>query len=90
MNLQFSCALDLATAEKDADAVIEIMEKLLASVEFMFVWRESVLYEHMVFKMPQEDFLEGIKKNLKNHFRDEQIYGFLKTDKRWRELVKEA
>lgn len=85
-----SCALDLATAERDADAVIEIMEKMLASVESMFVWRESALYEHMAFQMPQKDFLKEIKKNLKNHFRDEQIYGFLKTDKRWQELVKEV
>lgn len=84
-----SCALDLATAEKDADTVIEIMEKMLANVKNICGWVESPLYEHLAFKAPQEDFLAEIKKNLQSHFRDEKIYGFLKTDKRWQELVKE-
>lgn len=83
-----SCALDLATAEKDADTVIEIMEKMLANVKNICGWVESPLYEHLAFRAPQEDFLAEIKKNLQSHFQDEKIYGFLKTDKRWQELVK--
>ena len=84
-----SCALDLATAEKDADTVIEIMEKMLANVKNICGWVESPLYEHLAFKAPQEDFLAEIKKNLQSRFQDEKVYGFLKTDKRWQELVKE-
>ena len=34
-----------------------------------------------------EEFLEELRNNLLDCFRDEETYGFLKHDKRWQELT---
>lgn len=85
---EVSANLDLATAEKDADTVIETMEDILASIDTLGDYRKSPLYEHMEFKEVSEEFLTGLREKLLMCFRDEERYGFLKADKRWQELVK--
>lgn len=85
---QVSCRLELATAEKDVEAAIETMEKMLSSIDEISGFRKSKLYEHLTFKEVRGEFLEEMKNNLRSCFRDEESYGFLKQDKRWQELVK--
>lgn len=82
-----SCRLDLATAEKDADTVIETMQKMLASIERITDFTESELYAHMTFKKSEKLFVEEMRQNLLNCFRDEETYGFMKDDERWREIT---
>ncbi|MCM1534970.1 MAG: helix-turn-helix domain-containing protein [Clostridium sp.] len=77
-----SCKLELATMEKDADAVISIMQDMLSGVEQIGSFCETSLYEHMKFKGIREEFKSELKKDLSKCFRDEEIYGFLKDDKR--------
>lgn len=84
---EVSCGLELATAEKDVEAVIDIMQKMLASAEEIMGFVESELYEHMKFKKSEKAFLEEMKKNLLECFRDEETYGFLKYDERWRKII---
>ena len=79
--------LELAVAEKDADATIECMKKILSSVDNIYDFRSSPLYEHMSFQDPREEFIAELKSKLADGFRDEEAYGFLKNDKRWRKLV---
>ena len=81
-----SCWLDLATAEKDADSLVLIMKKMLESIENITEFTESDLYEHMAFKKSQKPFIEELKMNLLNCFRDEETYGYLKNDKRYQDL----
>ena len=45
-----ACRLDLATAEKNVESTIEIMGKLIFSIEKIDDFRKSYLYEHMSFK----------------------------------------
>lgn len=85
-----SSRLEIATLEKDTETVIATMEEMLAGVEQMDSFRESLLYEHMEFKEVGKDFLAEFKKNMLKCFQDEESYGFLKNDKRWQELVKEG
>ena len=70
--------LELATIEKDADAVITFMKEMLASVSTINSFYESPLYRHMEFKKPSEKFLEELRKNLLKCFQDEETFGFLK------------
>lgn len=70
--------LELATIEKDADAVITLMKEMLASVSTINSFYESPLYRHMEFKKPSEKFLEELRKNLLKCFQDEETFGFLK------------
>ena len=80
--------LELAALEKDADTVLDTMEAMLSNVERLVDFRNAPLYEHMEFKELSEEFLAGVRENLLKCFRDEETYGFLKNDRRWKELVK--
>lgn len=80
--------LELAVLEEDADSVIATMQEMLSNVERMGDFRRARLYEHMEFGEMSGEFLREMKEKLLKCFRDEETYGFLKEDKRWRELVK--
>lgn len=86
---EISGGLELAALEKDADASVTIMEEMLSSVEHIGDFRKAQLYEHMDFKEVKDEFLAEVKKNLLNHFREEDSFGFLKNDERWQKLVNE-
>lgn len=82
-----SSGLEFATMEKDAQKVVDIMEEMLSGVYHIFDFKKSWLYEYMDFKETRDDFVEELRENLKKCFRDEETYGFLKDDQRWRKLV---
>ena len=81
--------LELASMEKNVDATIETMEKLLASVDGLCDYSRSPLYEHMEFKEVSRESLKQIKQTLMECFRDEETYGFMRGDRRWQELIRE-
>lgn len=83
---EVSWELELATLEKDADKVVAVMKEMLSCVEHIGDFRKSPLYEHMDFKEIEEDFVAEMKESLLKCFRDEESYGFLKNDERWRKL----
>lgn len=80
--------LEIAVLEKDTEAAIAVMKDMLSAVEEISGYTKAALYEHMEFKEPSKEFLEELKGNLLQCFRDEESFGFLKYDKRWQELVK--
>ena len=81
--------LELASMEKNTDAAIETMEKLLASADGLCDYSRSPLYEHMEFKEVSRESLKQIKQTLMECFRDEETYGFMRGDRRWQELIRE-
>lgn len=83
---EVSCRLELATVEKDADTILEIMEAMLSSIEHITDFSKSSLYEHMTFKKKENRFIEELKNNLLTCFQDEETYGFLKGNERWKNL----
>lgn len=83
---EVSGGLELATMEKDADAVIRIMRDMLDALPQIYSFRESFLYGHMSFKEPRAEFVTEIRENLRQCFHDEETFGFLKGDERWVEL----
>ena len=85
---EVTCRLELATAEKDVDTVINIMDAMLASIDKITDFRRSLLYEHMEFKETRGEFPVEFRENLLACFRDEETYGFLQGNKKWQELVK--
>jgi len=84
---EVSCKLELATVEKDVDAVVEIMKNMLDSVDEITAFTESELYEHMTFKNADTGFVQELKSNLVKCFQDEETYGFMREDGRYLELV---
>lgn len=79
--------LDLAIVEKDIETIIETVDCMLKNVDGMCDFSESPLYEHMTFKKIDEEFFTGLKSNLLENFRDEETFGFLKDNDRWKEIV---
>ena len=78
-----SSRLDIATVEQDVDTVIATMKEMLSSIGQIGSFYRSPLYGHMEFKEMREEFLA----ELKNSFRDEESYRFLRDDERWKEIV---
>ena len=85
---EVSCGLELAVKEKDADAVIEIVRKMLESVEELACFTNAELYEHMTFKKPEESFAKGVRENLIKQFQEDEVFEFLKGDIRWEKMFK--
>lgn len=79
--------LELATMEKDSEKIIDIMEAMISNAEHIGDFRKSQLYEHMNFKEIEGEFIEDLKENLRKCFGDEETYGFLKDNEKWKELV---
>jgi len=73
-----SCGADLATSEQDMEVTIETMERMIASLEKIFNFTKSTLYEHMEFKETNEEFFKELHENLLTCFRDEETYGYMK------------
>ncbi|NMB98247.1 MAG: hypothetical protein GYA02_16840 [Clostridiaceae bacterium] len=84
---EVSCRLDLATADKDVEATIETMERMLASVDKISAFTKATLYEHMEFKELDEKYITELYKNLLTNFSDKEIYGYMEKNKRWQQLV---
>lgn len=83
---EVSYGIELATVEKDADKVIDIMQRMLASIDEIYSFSKAPLYEHMTFRETREEYLAELKGDLMKTFRDEETYGFLKGDRRWEEM----
>jgi transcriptional regulator with XRE-family HTH domain len=82
-----SCGLDLATSEKDIEATIEAMERMISNLDTICGFTKSALYEHMEFKETNEEFCKELYENLLTCFRDDETYGYMKKSKRWQVLV---
>lgn len=85
---EVSCRLELAVKEKDADAVIEIVRKMLESIEKIGSFVDADLYEHMTFKKSDENFAKGVRENLIKQFQEDEVFEFLKGDIRWEKMFK--
>ena len=82
--------LELLVQKKDIDGTIAWMEEVLGSVETIWDFVKSPLYEHMTFKTVNPDFTKEMTANLKNSMRDEETYGYLVENERWEKLKKET
>lgn len=80
------CRLDLAILEKDRNATLEIMQKLLENIDTASGFQDSSLYEHMDFQELRGEFRADMRDTLLKCFRDEETFSYLKDDRRWQEL----
>ena len=78
---------ELAVMEKDAESTITIMQQLLAGIDDIYHFTEAPLYEHMTFREIRPEFAAQLREDLLKSFQDEESYGFLQGDSRWKELT---
>ncbi len=84
---ELSCRLDLAAAKQDAAGTMDILERLLSSVDEICEFNKSLLYEHMKFKEPDAAFRANVKERLRKAFRENKALDFLKENERWQKLL---
>ena len=84
-----SYGLDLLMKEKDVEGTIAWMESVLGSVDTIWDFTKSPMFEHMTFKETDPSFVEEIKKNLKKSMAEEETYGYLMENQRWIDLINE-
>lgn len=84
---EVSGRLDLAVVEKDEKTTADTAEKMLSSAESVRDFTASPLYGHMAFKEADADFTAKIKQNLIKCFKDEDSFGFMKDNARWKKLM---
>lgn len=82
-----SFKLDFVTAEKDIEATIKAAEKLIANVDKICDFMNSPLYEHMEFKEIDTEFITELRENILVCFRDQEVYDYMKKNKRWKTLI---
>lgn len=81
--------LELLLAKQDVEGTLNCVNHLLSSVEHMTSYCSAELYEHMKFKDISPEFIEEMKEKLREAFGDENRFGYMKDDERWKELLQE-
>ena len=81
--------LDLATAERDVDTILDTMEVLLDSINDITSFSNSSMYEHMDFQKSDCTLTDQLKQELLNCFRDKNTYGFLEGNERWQRIIQQ-
>lgn len=82
--------LELATAEKDREKTITLLQELLSCIGTICDFQKSFLYEHMDFNDPGDSFIAETERHLRETLREDEEYAFLRDDPRWESLFGEA
>ena len=86
---EVSGRLDLAIVEKDEKTAAATAEKMLSSVERIRDFTGSPLYGHLPFKEAETGLTAKMKQNLIRCFKDEDAFGFMKQNVRWKKLTED-
>lgn len=88
--------LELAVQERDKERCIRLAREMLDTVVDLCGFTKSPLYRHMTFRGEErdnlkeekaKDFSQTMRETLLRYFRDEEIFGFMEQDERWRQIV---
>ena len=80
-------ALDLAAHEKDVEATERIMRAILEESETVCDFTKSGLFSHLSFRTPDHSFAEELRSGLRESFRDEETYGYMRGNAFWEEIT---
>lgn len=86
----FAADLELLQMEKNADKTIACVQGLLASIDTLYAFRDSLLYSHMTFKKPEQNFAEALRKSIIDGLKTERAFSYMEDDPRWKEIVKDG
>ena len=85
---EIAAMLELAVLEKNEIESIRIMERMITNIDSIFGFVKSPLYAHMEFKEVGDDyFLQMLKDDLLNNFRDGKTFEYLADNQQWKDLV---
>ncbi len=84
--MEVSLGLDLAIYQKDKERALEILEKMIGSLNSMDAYKQSFLYSHI---NRSNNAMENIAFMLKKGFEEDNSIDFLKDDIRYKKLMKQ-
>lgn len=84
---EYALEVDLLAAKKDVEGTLKCAERLLSGVDEIASFGKAPLYEHMVCKEIEPEFIQRLKEELKKNFR-EDVFDYMKEDERWETLLK--
>ncbi len=84
---EYASELELMTAKKDVEGTLHCARQMLSSVHDIVAYCRAPLYEHMTFKEPSDEFGEELRKNLVACFQDEESFGYMRDEERWKQLL---
>ncbi len=93
---EVSHRLELAVQEQDKESCIQLAREMLDTVGDICSFTKSPLYRHMTFRAEEMDNLKSekakdygqtMRETLLRCFRDEETFGFIEQDERWRQIV---
>lgn len=59
----------------------------MGSVRQVGSYQHVKLYEHMSFREPSGELIDGLHEKLTECFRDEEEFAYMKENERWKELL---
>ncbi|MDE6712484.1 MAG: transcriptional regulator, partial [Lachnospiraceae bacterium] len=79
--------LDVVCAEKNIEETYRVVVQLLESVDSLCDFQKSRLFQHMKFTKPDSLFLERYQEEIRNLFKNEEEFGYMKGHKDWETLI---
>ncbi len=81
--------IEVVRERKDIEETYECARHMLDGMEKMASYGDVPLYEHMTFKEVSKEFKDGMKEKLLELYRDEEQFGYMAEDARWRRMLGE-
>lgn len=79
--------LDVVCSEKNVEETFCVVEQLLKSVESLYDFQKSSLFQHMKFNQSESSMVGNLKEKLLMCLRDEASFGYMKGYTAWEELL---
>lgn len=84
---EYSSIIDVVCAEKNVEETFCIAEQLLKSVDSLWDFQKSRLFQHMQFNQSESSFAKNLREKLLEGFRDEAFFGYMKGYEAWENLI---
>lgn len=82
-----AAVLDHAAQMQDAELAVETVKQVLQSVHTLDAFTKSPLYAHMQFNAMESGFEEQLRDKLKETFREDERFDFVREHPQWKEIV---
>ena len=83
-----AAVLDHAAQMQDVELTVETLKRVLSSVDTLDIFTKSPLYTHMQFNPMENGVGERLKEKLKETFREDERFAFVREHPEWKEVLK--
>lgn len=85
----YAADLELVQAEKDPVKTMECVQGLADHFDSVYAFTHAPLYSHMTFKEIDPEFAEKMRKNVREGFRSDESFAYMKGNPLWEQFLAE-